>query len=140
MKQFEDYIPKEDYKRTLNLLYITRKEYGIDFFILLRKILLVGALVNYYQKQTNTGHWISYHKILSRNEDLFIHNKIYRKIDENKKTSLMDMEYFKSINGLTTQSTFFGINPNIMQDKPFPLREIIQDLKIYWIKEYHIIL
>ena len=99
MIKIKDYLSQEDYNRTIKLLQVAKEKHGIDFYLLLKKVMFVGALVDYHQKRTSINVWISYEKLYERNYRLTYSN--------------CNIEYFKSENGLL-QTNFFGIKSELV--------------------------
>ena len=65
---FKDLISKDEFKRSVKLLGNVRRDFGINNYLLLRKMLIVVLLTEYYQRKYKIGTWISYNSFLSRNE------------------------------------------------------------------------
>lgn len=99
MIKIKDYLSQEDYNRTNKLLQVAKEKHGIDFYLLLKKIMFVGALVDYNQKQTGINVWISYEKLYERNYRLTYSN--------------CNIGHFKRENGLL-QTNFFGIKSELV--------------------------
>lgn len=116
MIKIENYLSKEDYNRTIKLLHVAKERHGIDFYLLLKKVMFVGALVDYHQKQTGINVWISYEKLYERNYRLTYGN--------------CNAGYLKLENGLL-QTNFFGIKSELVL-KTFSCGYI--DIYNAWIK------
>lgn len=99
MIKFKNYLSEEDYNRTIKLLHVAKERHGIDIYLLLKKIMFVGALVDYHQKQTGINVWISYEKLYERNYRLTYSN--------------CNAGYFKLENGLL-QTNFFGVKSELV--------------------------
>ena len=89
-----EHITENQRKRTLKLLQDTKNYVGIDGYILMKKILAVGIITDYYQNKYNIYRWINYEQLLTRNENLI------------KQKS--NIPFIKMKNGLI-HNYFFGI-------------------------------
>ena len=65
---FKDLIPKDEFKRSVKLLGNVRRNFGINNYLLLRKMLIVVLITEYYLRKYKIEDWISYDSFLSRNE------------------------------------------------------------------------
>lgn len=103
----KDYITPPQFKRTLRLLYDVRmKNGGIDMYLLLKKIFIVGMVVEHYQRERSRYDLIRYEDLLCRNENL-VYN-FYTKDDE----PCLKQAIIRQ-NGLC-QSNFFGISSDFV--------------------------
>lgn len=94
MNMILEHITENQRKRTLKLLQDTKNYVGIDGYILMKKILAVGIITDYYQNKYNIYRWINYEQLLTRNENLI------------KQKS--NIPFIKMKNGLI-HNYFFGI-------------------------------
>ena len=115
-----DKITKEEKKRTLKLLHKTKNYLGIDGYILMKKILTVSILTDYFQKQKNYIGWVTYHRVLDRNE-MAVKGKY-------------NVEQIKKINGLNPNKGFFGIDGHLVTTT-HNFNEIENEIIKYWIEQ-----
>jgi hypothetical protein len=100
-------------ERTLKLLQAFKNIYGISLYLLMKKMLTVSILVDYYQELSHSHFYIHYEDFLVRNERII---KRREKISE-----------VLTQNGCETNQTFFGFNAIEIHEKP--LCEIIYMVK-----------
>jgi len=100
----KEYVTEKQYKRTIKLLTTVRKEYNLSMYLLMKNILTVGMITEYYQNKRGVYYWISYETLLQRNEKLVRNHR-------NRANIL-------NVNGMSTEHTFFGIYTNIVKTKP----------------------
>jgi hypothetical protein len=121
---FKDLIPKDEFKRSVKLLGNVRRDFGIDNYLLLRKMLIVVLITEYYQRKYKIDTWISYNQFLARNEQ---HARDCKGV-----TSNPDFAY-KNFLGGTTHPQFFGI-PSDIVIKGTPI-QVIDTEHEYWREE-----
>lgn len=114
-------ITKRQYKRTIDLLTRTRRECGIDAYLLMKNILTVGIITDYFESKYNIGCWISYETLLQRNENLV-------KCDGTTKENVIKANHFN-----TRYETFFGIPKSIVKGKS--LTDVVIAEYQYWQKQ-----
>lgn len=101
-------------ERTLKLLQAFKNIYGISLYLLMKKMLAVSILVDYYQKLSYSYFYIRYEDFLVRNE---------RIIKRREKIS----EVLKQNGCAKTNPSFFGFKAIDIHEKP--LCEIIYMVK-----------
>lgn len=114
-------LTKRQYKRTIALLTRTRKECGIDAYLLMKNILTVGIITDYFESKYNIGCWISYDTLFKRNENLI-------KCGGITKENVLKTNHF-----YTGYETFFGIPKKIVKGKS--LTDVIIAEYQYWQKQ-----
>ena len=114
----KDFITKDQYKRTIRLLGRIRRECGIDAYLLMKNILTIGIITDYFQNKYNIGCWISYETLFKRNENLI----------NITKENILKVNHF-----YTGYETFFGIPKNIVKGKS--LTDVIMAEYQYWQKK-----
>ena len=100
-------------ERTLKLLQDFKNIYGISLYLLMKKMLAVSILVDYYQELLHDHLYIYYEEFLTRNE------RIIKRREEIS-------EVLKQ-NGCATNQIFFGFKAIEIHEKP--LCEIIYMVK-----------
>ena len=120
---FKDLIPKDEFKRSVKLLGNVRRDFGINNYLLLRKMLIVVLLTEYYQRKYKIETWISYDSFLSRNE---LHARYCKGITNNP-----DFADKNFLGGGHPQ--FFGI-PSDIVIKGTPI-QVIDAEHEYWREE-----
>lgn len=120
---FKDLIPKDEFKRSVKLLGNVRRNFGINNYLLLRKMFIVVLITEYYQRKYKIENWISYDSFLSRNE-------LYAK-DCKGITNNPDFAYKNCLGG--SHPNFFGI-PSDIVIKGTPI-DVINTEHEYWKKE-----
>ena len=113
-------ITERQYKRTIAFLTRIRKECGIDTYLLMKNILTVGIITDYFETKYNIGYWISYETLFERNESLI------------KCGDITKEDVLKANNFHTDFKTFFGIPKIIVKGKS--LTNVIIAEYQYWQK------
>ena len=116
---FKDFITKDEYKRTVSLLTRVRENYGIDTYLLMKNVLTVGIITEYYQNTYHLGIWIRYMALLSRNEMLY--NMQNATIDGIMRVNFIQPQHI----------SFFGIPRDIVVGKSFT--NVIKAEHDFWI-------
>ena len=120
MNNIYHYLPQKECKQTLALLEKARKTLGIDHYLLLKKILMVGIVIDYLQKMDGSHRWIEYDDLLHRNERLV---NLRYSLDE-----------FIEENGLD-EDTFFGVDSKeVIKAKSTMIIEHL--VREYWSLQY----
>lgn len=114
-------LTKRQYKRTITLLARIRRECGIDAYLLMKNILTIGIITDYFQSKYNIGCWISYETLFKRNENLI-------KCDGITKENILKVNHF-----YTNYETFFGIPKKIVKGKS--LTDVIIAEYQFWQKK-----
>ena len=96
----KDCITPQELKETMILLEKTKRMYDIDTFLLMKRMLFVGAVINYLQNASHSGSWIPYCKLLERNQQLV--------------NSHADIDMLKRRNGVFSTS-YFGVNCKLIK-------------------------
>ena len=112
------FISKHEYERTIKLLALTRRNYDIKTYLLMKNILTVGMMTDYFQNLKDMSRWIGYHSLLERNEHLVRQKRAYINIVKN---NYLDEEEY---------TTFFGIPCEIVLHQPFT--KVIDAMYEYW--------
>lgn len=116
----KDFITQDEYKRTTRLLGNIRRDFGIDKYLLMRKMLIVVVITEYYQRKYKMKDWISYDSFLSRNEQFA---RDWKNVTKNP-----DFSAKNYLGG--SHHTFFGIDSGIII-KGTPI-DVIDTTHEYW--------
>ena len=116
------HLSEEQYNRTIQLLRKTKLKFGCKGYNSMKKILLVGIVIDYMQNLYGENVWIRYELLLQRNERLIENNKPF------------SIETINTANGITPHAYyFFGVNIKILEKTP--ISEIETLTKNNWMKE-----
>lgn len=118
------HLSEELYNRTIKLLRKTKLKCGWEGYNSMKKILLVGIIIDYLQNLYNKNHWITYGHLLKRNERLI----------ENEKP--LSVEKIKQANGINSYvCSFFTITKDEFDTTPISQMETL--IINSWMEYYH---